>query len=209
MEYRLRDASTRFVRPTEAIALALAVAVCSELASKLMGIRNRALLVMFVITWLASAAKRLSEFRRGKHAALKAYGETGSPKPAIIVGTGPWLGLVLLYGAYPTSSIWVSGRLPVWLTAIGVGLAVMAVMWPDAPASAHETNPSHLFMPRLTLHAHIVTLAMLLMSGSLVIGLVFGLWLVILCGTFTNSSRPALAKTDTEGMVEMERAFHS
>lgn len=208
MEYRLGDARTRFVRPTEAIALALAVAVCSELAANLIGIRNRALLVMFVITWLASAARRLSEFRRGEHAALKAYGETGSPRPAIIVGTGPWLGLVLLYGAYPTSSIWVSGRLPVWLTAIGVGLALMAVMWPDAPASAHETNSSHL-MPRLTLHAHIVTLAMLLMSGSLVIGLVFGIWLVIVCGTFANTSRPALAKTGTEGMVEMERAFHS
>ena len=46
-------------------------------------------------------------------------------------------------------------------------------------------------MPRLTLQAHIVTLAMLLMSGSLMIGLVFGIWLVMLCGTFTNISRPA------------------
>ena len=72
MEYRLGDARTRFVRPTEAIALALAVAVCSELAANLIGIRNRALLVMFVITWLASAARRLSELRRGEHAALKA-----------------------------------------------------------------------------------------------------------------------------------------
>jgi len=177
-------------RLTDAIVLALVATACTAWAYHLMGVRHRGLLVIFVVTWLASAAKRFSDFRRGVYSPLKAYGQTGSAMPTIIAGTCPWIVLVFLYKAYPASFVWMSGSLPVWLNLIGVALALIALARPRVLSFNGEPDSSSLFVPPLTIHARILALAMLLMSGSLVIGLVLSVWLLMLHATAQRPHSP-------------------
>lgn len=180
-------------RLTDAIVLALVATACSAWAYYLMGVRHRGLLVMFVVTWLASAAKRFSDFRRGVYSPLKAYGPSGNAVPTILVGTCPWIVLVFLYKAYPASFIWMSGSLPVWLNLIGVALALVTLARPRTLSFNGEFALSNLVVPRLTVHAQLLALALLLMSGSLVIALVLGIWLVMLHMTAERAHRSCVS----------------
>jgi hypothetical protein len=173
---RLRD------RLIDLIVLALVATLCMAWAYHLLGVRHQGLLVIFVVTWLASAAKRFSDFRRGVYSPLKAYGKSGSTMPTIVAGTCPWIVLVFFYKAYPASFVWTSGSLPVWLNLIGVALAVVTLARPGVVSINGESNSSSLFVPQLTVRAQILALAMLLMSGSLVIVLVLSVWLLMLQG---------------------------
>lgn len=182
--WRLRN------RLIEVIVLALIATACMAWASQLIGVRHRGLLVMFVVTWLASAAKRLSDFRRGAYSPLKAYGPSGNAIPTLIAGTCPWIVLAFLYKAYPASFLWTSESLPVWLNLIGVALALITLAGPGVRSIKCEPDSSSLVVPPLTVHAQILALAMLLMSGSLVIGLVLSVWLLMLHKTAQR--RPSL-----------------
>jgi hypothetical protein len=186
----------RFVRLTDAIALTIALALFVSkglaLSERLLGIRNRPLLIVFAVVWLTSAARRLSEYRLGKYSALGAYANAGKAVPAVIAGIGSWYVLLLTYKLYPGSFIWIPAGLPLWLKVIGIGLAAFAVIRPTAAASVEQPDASTALIPRLTVHAQLLIISMLLISGSLVIVLMVGLWLVILLGLPTNpfSGRP-------------------
>jgi len=180
-------------RPNDVIALALVATACSAWAYHLMGLRDQWLLVIFVVTWLASAAKRVSDLRRGVYSPLKAYGQTGNALPALIAGIGSWMVLVVLYNVHPASFVWMSGSLPVWLNVIGVALAVISLARPHLLSFNGEPDSAGLFVPPLTVHAQILALAMLLMSGSLVIGLVLGVWLLMLHWTAQRPKAPRMA----------------
>ena len=177
-------------RPTDLIALALVVTACTARAHHLLGVRDQWLLVIFVVTWLASAVKRLVDFRRGVYSPLNAHGQPGRAIPVVIASTGLWIALGFSYMAYPGSFVWMSGSLPVWLKVMGVALAVIALVRPPVLSFDNELHSSGLFVPPFTVHAQIVTLAMLLMSGSLVIGLVTSVWLLMLYGTTPQTSSP-------------------
>jgi hypothetical protein len=164
----------------ELIALFLAVHAATALAYKVIGIRNKAVLLMFVITWLASGAKRFSEIRLGTHACLHATARTGKDLLVILAGAGPWVALGFLQRLRPTWPVWgISAELPMWLTAIGVVLGVIAVVQQRAPTSSEDSSASRGLMPQLTGQTQILALAILLMSGSLVVGLIVGIWLAV------------------------------
>lgn len=179
MEHQPGRATDGFVRPSDLVALALVAEAASALAHHLLGLQYNAMLVMFVVTWVASAAKRLSDFRRGQSSA---DGQSGGVLPRVVVGSGLWAVLIFLLHKYPTSFIWTPRELPLAIHGLGVLLACLTVLRRPRQTANDGALPETHLPPRLAVDAQILALAMLLMSGSLVVGLMVSVWLVYLHG---------------------------
>jgi hypothetical protein len=168
------------VRATDAIALAVALALFVSkglaVSERLIGVRNRPILVLFAVVWLTSAAKRLSEYRRGER---EAYAKGVNAISALIAGTGSWYLLFFAYKLSPDSTIWTPAGFPLWVNVTGIALAIIAVIRPPALATL-QPDGSNALLPRLSVQTEIFMIAMLLMTGSLVIALMIGLWLIML-----------------------------
>jgi hypothetical protein len=141
-----------------------------------MGVQNSVLLVVFVVAWLAPAARRLSEFRRGQYSPLKVQRNGHAVWLTLVAGTGPWALLMAGYKLFPAAPLWIPSTLPIWVSVVGVALALVTVAWSPSAEYTRAANSS-LFVPRLTRYPQVLTLALLLISGSLVIGIVFLCWL--------------------------------
>lgn len=177
------DRILRLLGPTEMLALFLAVHATTALSYRIIGIRNKALLLLFVIVWLAPTAKRLSEARRGTSAMPKVASGTIREVLVILAGAGPWLLLGISYRLHPTWPVWVSGQLPVWLRGVGVVIGVVAVLVQYGSKTTVGVSLSKVLMPRFTTAAQLLTLSLLLMSASLVLGLIVAMWLAALSAT--------------------------
>jgi hypothetical protein len=191
------DSETLFVRLSDAMALAIVLALFVSrglvLSERLLGVRNGPLLVIVAVVWLTSAARQLSEYRRGKHSAVGTYPEGRRAVAALVAGTGSWYVLFFAYKYYPDSFFWMPARLPLWVNIAGVALAIFAVISPGKVRAQDQSNGFNSpLIPQLTVQTEILMIAMLLMTGSLVIALMVGLWLFMLLGLPTNpfSGRP-------------------
>ena len=184
------DAGNRFAQVTDAIALAVALALFVSkglaISERLIGVQNRSILVIFAVVWLTSAASRLLEFWRGKTFALAAHAKGARTVTALIAGTGSWYVLFFSRKLYPESLIWTPASLPLWVNVIGIALALAAVIRPPVRTTAGQTDTPNALIPQLTVRTEILMIAMLLITGSLVIVLMVGLWLVLLLGVPSN-----------------------
>ena len=154
------------------------------------GVHDKRLLAVFAVTWLASAAKRVADFRRGHHQPLRIGAETQRASAVtLMLGVTPWILISLIYLVSPTLFLWSPLELPSWLKVVGLALAVTTIIRhpfraSEAATVAVSSNP---FLPAMTPDTAALTLAIFLTSGSLVIAMMTCLWVAALCGTSLQS----------------------
>ncbi len=172
---------------TDVIALALITTCMTTISFDVLGLREHVPVVLFLVTWLCGAARRISGFRQGRRPALKLRGLT------LAAGTAPWLGLGWLHFAYSTSSIWIPLEMPPLLFGLGILLAIATLADPFIGRARERAGHAAAPVPlQWTTEALVPMMAIFLLSGSLVIGLFSAVWLVISAAPYMAASLPAV-----------------
>jgi hypothetical protein len=195
--------------PSDAIVLGVITGGVTITSYQLLGLRDTALVVIVVMTWLSGAVLRLTEFRRGVRAPLKIGNDNVPGMLLVTTATGLWIVTNSLRSAYPTSGVWTPLQIPAALYALGILLTIRTLA---EPVIRQAEGEEHSWIHRQTgwlLHRHpwlarqlsgslIPAAAICLISGSPLLVLFSGLWLIV-------SSRPTMGFLGAHRLVEVSR----
>src|SRR5262245_45847929 len=94
-------------------------------------VEDRVVLVILTVAWVASAVRRVSDFRQGRCRAVRIdRSDRVSMGLLLAFGTAPWFALEVLRNGYPDSVLWTRLEVSPGFTVIGIIAAVTTVGWP-------------------------------------------------------------------------------
>jgi hypothetical protein len=178
------------VDPADAIAIGVIAYGVTAGVNTSLEVRDHVLVFFFVVTWLTAAARRLMDFRYGRCPAYRVDSTNiVSMIGLLALGTAPWFAINQLRSWSPDSLIWTPVQLPASLTSFGVILAITTVGVPlIRRAGSERRSPA---LSGVTIESIALNAALFLLSGSLVIGSLAGLW-------FALALRRDVVRTTTE-----------
>lgn len=185
------------VHPADGIAIGVIAYGVTAGVNTSLEVADHVLVFFFVLTWLAAAARRVTDFRHGRCPAYRVHSTNIFPVIGLlVVGTAPWFAMSYLRGVLPDSRLWTPIQLPMSAAGLGVVLAIVTLGLPlVGRASSERRGPA---FGGVSVESMALSAALFLLSGSLVIGTLAALWLAfalrrVIVRTTTASGTPDIA----------------
>ena len=158
----------------ELIVMFLIAHASVELSSRVLGIGNPIIASVFSIVWLGPVAARLSDLRRGHYLRWNICATRRFETAAMLIGGAtPWAILQALHDTHPSWIAPQSVDLPLWVRICGAALGIYVIAAENRRAKTNQdASPRAGPLPSATVKSQARIVAMLMMSGSVFIGLV-------------------------------------